>query len=135
MIDRVEGGISGATRGKSRWQKDGSDSLAIQDMQVDDILHLAAAALEYTPYGGNSASAAPVLSAKGRGQTARRIIEKAMEAGIPIYRDQDLVTLLMKIELESRVPAELFEVVAEVFAYVYQVNGDFRKKLDGGDGS
>jgi len=103
------------------------------DPDMDDLLNLAAAALEYTPYGGGRAPIAPVLSAKGRGQMAKRIIELAKEAGIPIYRDQDLLSLLMKIQLESVIPSELFSAVAEIFAYVYDVNDKFRAKLDSSD--
>jgi len=54
---------------------------------------------------------------------AERIIEIAREHGVPIKEDPDLVQVLAKLDLGQQIPAELYAVVAEVFAFVYRLNG------------
>ena len=67
-------------------------------------------------------NAAPTIAATGRGQIAERIIEIAREHGVPIREDPDLVQVLAKLDLGQQIPAELYAVVAEVFAFVYRLN-------------
>jgi len=90
----------------------------------------AAAALRYDPAREN----APRLIARGRGDTARRIIETAREHGIPLYEDPGLLRALESLELDSRIPEHLYEAVAGVLAFIYSMdsratqngNGDAR---------
>ncbi len=65
---------------------------------------------------------APRLVAKGVGLMAERIIEIARERAIPIHFDPDLSALLAKLELESDIPTELYQAVAEVLAVIYRAN-------------
>lgn len=65
---------------------------------------------------------APTVAATGRGRIAERILELAREHGVPIREDPDLVQLLAKLDLGEAIPAELYPVIAEVFAFVYRVN-------------
>ena len=81
-----------------------------------------AAALKYD----KASDAAPKLAAKGRGVVAQKIIEAAREHGIPIHEDADLVEVLEKVEIDTEIPLEVYAVVAEVFAYLYKVNGAAR---------
>jgi flagellar biosynthesis protein len=67
---------------------------------------------------------APVVTAKGEGQLAEKIIELAEENDIPLYEDEDLVELLYTLDLEEEIPPSLYEVVAEIFAFVYRLNED-----------
>lgn len=71
--------------------------------------------------------AAPVIVAKGSGLIAERIIEIAKEYDIPLYEDPDLVEVLAKIDLGNVIPPELYQAVAEVLAFVYNLN---RKMLN-----
>jgi len=66
---------------------------------------------------------APRVIAKGEGFVAERIIELAQEAGIPLHDDADLVQLLSVLELDAEIPADLFQAVAEVLAFVYRLGG------------
>lgn len=77
-----------------------------------------AAALQYD----KSKSAAPRLTARGRGLVAQRIIEMAEENNIPLYQDRDLMEILEKTEIDTEIPLEVYAVVAEIFAYIYKVN-------------
>lgn len=66
---------------------------------------------------------APRVLAKGKGETARRIVEKAEDYGITLYRDDDLVEVLAALELDTEIPNELYKAVAEVMVFVYRLNG------------
>ncbi|MCP5405114.1 MAG: EscU/YscU/HrcU family type III secretion system export apparatus switch protein [Pseudomonadaceae bacterium] len=77
-----------------------------------------AAALRYN----QESDAAPILTAKGRGQVAERILEVAREHNIPIRSDADLVEILEKVEIDQEIPLEVYTVVAEIFSYLYKVN-------------
>lgn len=72
---------------------------------------------------------APRIVATGKGEIARKIIETAREAGVYIQEDRDLVELLAKIPLGQEIPTELYRTVAEVLAFVYKVNEQFKNKL------
>jgi flagellar biosynthesis protein len=41
---------------------------------------------------------------------------------VAIREDPDLVELLAKLDLGQAIPAELYAVIAEVFAFVYRLN-------------
>jgi flagellar biosynthesis protein len=69
-------------------------------------------------------SAAPTVAATGSGYVAERIIEIAREHGVPIREDPDLVQLLARLDLGEAIPAELYGVIAEVFAFVYRLNAE-----------
>ena len=70
----------------------------------------------------NQKMAAPTVVAKGEGFIARKIIERAVEADVPIVEDAALVSALISLELGEEIPAELYEVVARVLAWVYKLD-------------
>ncbi|MFA6759672.1 MAG: EscU/YscU/HrcU family type III secretion system export apparatus switch protein [Sulfuricurvum sp.] len=76
-----------------------------------------AIALEYD----RKRDAAPRVSAKGRGESAKNIIKVAHQNGIPIQKDEDLVEMLSKVELDQEVPQNLYVAVAEVFSFIYKL--------------
>jgi flagellar biosynthesis protein len=78
----------------------------------------------------NEKSDAPRVLASGSGLIAETIIEKAQEAGIYIQEDPDLIELLAKVPVGEEVPAELYQTIAEVLAFVYSVNNKFKHKLE-----
>ena len=82
-----------------------------------------AVALKYDTEKGS----APKVSAKGYGMVAETIIELAREEGIPISEDPDLVSSLVKLDLEDEVPRELYMAVAEILAFAYGLNKKMRK--------
>ncbi len=65
---------------------------------------------------------APKITAKGEGIVAEHIIEIAKKAGVPIKEDQDLVEILNKLEINQEIPPETYIVVAQILAWVYQLN-------------
>jgi flagellar biosynthesis protein len=78
-------------------------------------------------YDENKRSA-PQVVASGQGIIAEKIIATAEEAGIHIQEDPDLVELLAKVPLGDEIPVELYQTVAEVLAFVYQVNNKFKER-------
>jgi len=83
----------------------------------------AAAALKWDP----AESGPPEVVAVGRGLTAETIVQIAKEHNIPLYEDAGLVEALARLNVSEVIPRELYAVVAEVLAYVYRVDGSFRK--------
>jgi flagellar biosynthesis protein len=67
--------------------------------------------------------AAPRLVAKGAGAIAETIIERAREAGVYVHESTELVALLMQVDLDQRIPPQLYVAVAELLAWLYQVEG------------
>ncbi len=66
---------------------------------------------------------APRVVAKGRGAIAQRIREIAQEHGVPLLEAPPLArALYAHTDLDQTIPPALFRAVAEVMAYVYQLN-------------
>ena len=66
---------------------------------------------------------APKVVAKGDGQIADKIIEIAEEHGVALYQDSELVKLLSRIDVDSEIPSNLYQAVAVVLSFVFQLNG------------
>lgn len=64
---------------------------------------------------------APRVVAKGKGESAENIIKIAELHNLPIRKDEDLVELLSKVELDREVPEKLYVAVAEVFSFIYKI--------------
>lgn len=77
-----------------------------------------AVALSFDPSQGD----APKVLAKGKGIVADSILKKAAENDIPIQEDPNLVQLLGQLDLNESIPEELYQAVAEVFAFIYQLD-------------
>ncbi|PHQ64802.1 MAG: type III secretion system protein [Sulfurimonas sp.] len=75
-----------------------------------------AAALRYN----KDKESAPRVIAKGKGKSADNIIKIAELHNLPIKKDEDLMELLSKVELDKEVPAALYKAVAEVFSFIYK---------------
>jgi flagellar biosynthesis protein len=84
----------------------------------------AAAALQYDPKRPEP----PQVLATGRGVTAEEILRIAREHGVPVYEDAGLVEALARLDVTDFIPRELYAVVAEVLAYVYRVDAEFRER-------
>lgn len=81
-----------------------------------------AVALKYKKEQDN----APRVIAAGQGETAHRIVEKATESGVPLYQNGSLAALLVNSPLNTEIPPELYEAVAEVLVFVYRLDQRLR---------
>ncbi|MFN7308157.1 MAG: EscU/YscU/HrcU family type III secretion system export apparatus switch protein, partial [Alphaproteobacteria bacterium] len=73
-------------------------------------------------YDENS-QAAPKVVAKGTEAVAARIRAVAEDAGVPLVSNPPLARALFKLELETEIPAEHYQAVAEIIAYVWRLRG------------
>ena len=64
---------------------------------------------------------APRVVAKGRGALAETIIARAREAGVYVHESPELVAVLMQVDLDERIPPELYRAVAELLAWLYRL--------------
>lgn len=65
--------------------------------------------------------AAPRVVAKGRGLVAEQIIARAREHGVYVHESPELVSLLVQIDLDQRIPPQLYIAVAELLAWIYRL--------------
>lgn len=65
---------------------------------------------------------APKLTAKGQGKLAEKIIAIARARNIPIREDKALLDALYRLDINKEIPEELYQVVAEILAFVYRMN-------------
>lgn len=77
-----------------------------------------AVALKYVP----DERQAPVITAKGKGYVAEEILKKAREYGVPVQQDPSLVEVLSKLDIDQEIPAELYQLVAEILSFVYRTD-------------
>lgn len=68
-----------------------------------------------------SGQAAPRVVAKGRGIIAEEIIKRARESEVYVHESAELVTLLMQVNLDDRIPPQLYVAVAELLAWLYRL--------------
>jgi len=64
---------------------------------------------------------APRLKAKGRNLWARRMVEIAQQYEIPVLDDPGVSDALYQFEPESTIPEELYQAVAEIYRFVWQM--------------
>ncbi len=64
---------------------------------------------------------APRVVAKGRGLLADEIIARARAAGVFVHESPELVSLLMQVDMDARIPPELYIAVAELLAWLYHL--------------
>lgn len=78
-----------------------------------------AVALKYDMDNDN----APKITATGSGEIAKQIINIAEQNNIPIKKDEDLVELLSKLEINEEIPPKLYKAIAEIFSFIYELSG------------
>lgn len=77
-----------------------------------------AVALKY-----DSRTAAPRVVAKGYGTLAETIINTAKDHGLYVHESAELVHVLMQLDLDQQIPPELYVAIAELLAWLYQLEG------------
>ena len=75
-----------------------------------------AVAMKYKAYEDS----APKVIAKGSGEIAKKIIQKAKEYDVAIFQNPELTNMLMNVEINEEVPEKLYEAVVEVFVWLHK---------------
>ncbi len=91
--------------------------LSKADVVITNPTHFAVALMYDTEI-----AAAPLVIAKGEDYLAQKIKEKARESKIEIVENKPLArALYQSVDIGQEVPEELYQAVAEVLAYVYNL--------------
>lgn len=96
--------------------------------------HKVGKAGETFPYGDGSSSKAVALSheegqgaqviARGEGELAEQIRNKAERAGVYVHQDAQLANMLSAVELGESIPQEMYQIIAELIAFARRLDGD-----------
>ena len=81
--------------------------------EFDELMRQKAVALKYNP----EKNGAPVIVASGMGYLAERTTATAMVAGVPVYEDDSLATLLTQLQLGAEIPEELYQAIVDIYIY------------------
>ena len=101
------------------------DEVSTADVVVTNPTHYAVA-MKYE----RSVDEAPVVLAKGENAFAVRIKEVAKESGVPIVENKLIARMLYKVgQVGQSVPAEMYQSVAEILAFVYRTHKYYFYKL------
>ncbi len=94
------------------------EAITEADVVITNPEHFAVA-LAYDP----SSEDPPKVVAKGADLMAERIRERAGEEGVPLFQSPVLArALFFTTETEAFIPEPLFEAVAQVIAYIFNIN-------------
>lgn len=77
----------------------------------------AAVAMSYDP----AKDTAPRIVAAGQGELAEAMLALAEKHNVPVYADHPLANALVKLEIGAYVPPELYAAVAEVLAFLWEM--------------
>jgi flagellar biosynthesis protein len=69
---------------------------------------------------------APKVLAAGQGEMARLIEAAAEASGVPIHQDHPLAQALVRLEVGSQIPPELYRAVAAVLAFLYNLEAEVK---------
>jgi len=100
-------------------------NVANADAVVVNPAHVAVAIKYDKDKGG-----APRIVAKGMRKNAETIKEIARQAGVPILRNIPLAQALHKLDIEEEIPEELYEAVAEVLNFVFELKQQDQRHAD-----
>lgn len=105
----------------------GSGAVKNADVVVKNPEHIAVA----LKYNEEEENCAPKVVAKGQRIWADKILEEARHYGVPIVRNVPLAQALNKVDVGDDIPEELYDAVAEVLNFVYNL-AEEQKSRQGG---
>lgn len=94
------------------------------ELKLPERHKLRAAAIKYDV----KKDKAPKIIASGKAHVAEEILKLAEENEIPFYEDKTLSDILSKLSFDQEIPGEVYNIVAEVLAFVYQLDKLAKKK-------
>lgn len=95
------------------------------DVVITNPTHYAIA-LRYDPGQDQS----PKVLAKGVDEVAQRIKKIASENNVPLYEDRELARTLYKMcNIGDTIPEQLFQAVAKILAYIFQLKKTKKKSI------
>ncbi|MBT5855596.1 hypothetical protein HOH87_03055 [bacterium] len=99
---------------------------SILELNVEDRKKLQAIAVRYD----TKKDRAPKIIATGKGLIAEGILQIAEENNVPLLEDSGLAEVLSKLDIESEIPPDLYAIVAEILAFIYQLDKMAKKRAN-----
>ncbi len=65
----------------------------------------------------------PVVTARGHGEVAERIVQEAQRQGVHVTQDPALLAMLSQVDIDEAIPSEVYTAVAVVLSWVYWLRG------------
>ena len=65
----------------------------------------------------------PVVTARGQGEMADRIVQEAQRQGVHVAEDPALLAMLSQVDIDEAIPPEVYSAVAVVLSWVYWLRG------------
>ena len=72
---------------------------------------------------------APIVTARGKGHVAEKIVEIARQSQVPVVRNEKLAEALSEIELQTPIPVEAFRAVAEIYAFLMELDREYAQRI------
>lgn len=122
-----------------------SETIKAQEMKTDNSISAtdedlsfkasyekakAAVAISY-----NEEKQSPFVSALGYESRAQAIIDMAKELGVYVHKDPVLLNELKALKEGEEVPEQLFQIIAEILAFSYLLQGKTPESYTRADGS
>ncbi len=76
-----------------------------------------AVALKYKAYE----DLAPKVIAKGKGEIAKKIIEKAKKYDVPMFQNEEMANILLNVDVGEEIPPKMYGAIVEVFVWLYKL--------------
>ncbi|QJQ96559.1 MULTISPECIES: EscU/YscU/HrcU family type III secretion system export apparatus switch protein [Halomonadaceae] len=67
---------------------------------------------------------APRILARGYGELAERIVAEAHAQGMFVHDSPELVSLLMQVNIDERIPTSLYHVIAELLIWARELSSE-----------
>ncbi|WP_026893866.1 EscU/YscU/HrcU family type III secretion system export apparatus switch protein [Clostridiisalibacter paucivorans] len=64
----------------------------------------------------------PKIIAKGKGIVADNIIDKGKKSNVKVHENKEVARELMDIDIGGNIPEELYNAVASILAFVYELD-------------
>lgn len=105
-----------------RLQQEAASRKMLSDVKDSDVIVINPTHYSIALKYNQSGSGAPVVVARGVDHMALHIREIARQHDVPLFRGVALArALYFNVKLQEEIPLELFNAVAQVLAYVYQL--------------
>ncbi len=69
----------------------------------------------------------PLITAKGKGKLAEKILDIAFDNNVKVRQDSDLVEILDSVDVGEEIPLKALGPVTEILEYVYMLNERYKK--------
>lgn len=124
--------LSSETIKAQEMKTDNSISATDEDLSFKASYEKASAAVAISY---NEEKQSPFVSALGYESRAQAIIDMAKELGVYVHKDPVLLNELKALKEGEEVPEQLFQIIAEILAFSYLLQGKTPENYTRADGS